>query len=689
MAAFVRCTEAINLREPQLSASPLDGANLTMSPVPQSNSAIKLPRLELPTFEGNVQNWPLFSQRFLAAMAGESSQIARFQYLLGSLKGEPQRLVDGLELASDSFTSAWSILDQRYNNKKIVVQYHLQALLEAEPVVSNNHVSLRRLIDDANMHVRALVNLGVRVETWNEILVMFITRKLDRSTLLQWELQTPKYEDCTFSKIMHFLTCQCQSMANADFVLKGESNPRPRTITNPKAAVLHVRRERPSCISCSGSHSLLACPSLRQMSGDERRSNAIKRRLCLNCLRPGHIVHACQTKQRCFKCGHAHHTMLHDSTPYQTSPSNKAKHYRSPKKSENAKPVKSSLVLHSVRRVSPSHARTVLLSTVEVQVRGGDGRSHKVRALLDNGSELNLISEDLRRRLALKSKRMDVNLVGIGSNRTSITSGAVIRILPRIPNQGSSVDLDCAIMPEIANQLPSRNVSEIRSHLPLHLPLADPSFDIPGTVDMVIGSDAYHAMLRNGKRTILVPSKSRGDRGGRIAMMNTAFGWILGGSLEAPTVSSDSRNCHHTTGRDPLSCFGARRPVKTVTRPLDESRISAVRRFRLPKRNVPAPFNPHIFRPSQPSSHNSWPVPSWRTTSCATAGGSGRSARSEGATTPAHAAAAPGRQGHRSRSYYSSISNTKRAVRRVARLPVEQHSVNLCNGVANVHNVPH
>ncbi|XP_077287217.1 uncharacterized protein LOC143911986 [Arctopsyche grandis] len=124
-------------------------------------------------------------------MAGESSQIARFQYLLRSLKGEPQRLVDGLELASNSFTSAWSILDQRYNNKKIIVQHHLQALLEAEPVVSNNHVSLRRLIDDANMHVRALVNLGVRVETWNEILVMFITRKLDRSTLQQWELQTP------------------------------------------------------------------------------------------------------------------------------------------------------------------------------------------------------------------------------------------------------------------------------------------------------------------------------------------------------------------------------------------------------------------------------------------------------------------------------------------------------------------
>ncbi|XP_077292806.1 uncharacterized protein LOC143915859 [Arctopsyche grandis] len=209
-------------------------------------------------------------------MAGESSQIARFQYLLGSLKGEPQRLVDGLELASNSFTSAWSILDQRYNNKKIIFQHHLQALLEAEPVASNNYVSLRRLVDDATMHVRALVNLSVQVETWNEILVMFITRKLDRRTLQQWELQTPKYEYCTFSKIIRFLTCQCQAMENADFVLKGESNPRPRIITNPKAVVLHVRRERPSCINCSRSHFLLACPSFRQMSGDERRSNAVQ-----------------------------------------------------------------------------------------------------------------------------------------------------------------------------------------------------------------------------------------------------------------------------------------------------------------------------------------------------------------------------------------------------------------------------
>ncbi|XP_077292805.1 uncharacterized protein LOC143915858 [Arctopsyche grandis] len=617
MAAIVRYTEAINLREPQFNVPPLDVVTsavtpVPQSPIPQSNTAIKLPQLELPTFEGNIQNWRQFAQRFLAAMAGENSQIARFQYLLAVLKGEPSRVVSGLELADDAFSRAWSILDQRYNNKKIVIQHHLQALFEAEPVASNHHVSLRRLIDDANMHVRALVNLGVRVETWNEILVMFITRKLDRHTLQQWELQAPKYEDCTFVNMMDFLTGQCQAVANADFVLKGESNAQPRVVSGQKAAALHVGGEHPSCINCSGSHSLLACTSFRRMSGDERRAAAIKHRLCLNCLRPGHMVQACRTKQRCVRCGRAHHTLLHDATACQASPSNKVKTSQSPQNSKYVKPVEPSAVLHSVRHATPSHSRTVLLCTVEVQARGRDGQLHKVRALLDNGSEVNIMSEDLRRRLALKSKKMDVNLLGVGLNRTSISYGAVVRILPRLPNQGAGMDIDCAIMSDITHQLPSRNVSEIRSHLPLHLPLADPSFDSPGTVDMVMGSDIYHAILRNGRRTISIPS--RGDRQGSITMLNTAYGWILGGSIAAPASSNNARSCNlslmrsirafweleepntskvgldeghpaeqsfiHGTTRDSSGRFMVRLPFKADSHLLGDSRTAAEKRFR-------------------------------------------------------------------------------------------------------------
>ncbi|XP_077283278.1 uncharacterized protein LOC143909244 [Arctopsyche grandis] len=152
------------------------------------------------------------------------------------------------------------------------------------------------------------------------------------------------------------------------------------------------------------------------------------------------------------------------------------------------------------------------------------------------------MSEDLRRRLALKSKKMDVNLLGVGLNRTSISYGAVVRILSRLPNLSAGMDIDCAIMSDITHQLPSRNVSEIRSHLPLHLPLADPSFDSPGTVDTVMGSDIYHAILRNGRRTISIPS--RGDRQGSITMLNTAYGWILYGSIAAPASSNNARSCN-------------------------------------------------------------------------------------------------------------------------------------------------
>lgn len=67
----------------------------------------------------------------------------------------------------------------------------------------------------------------------------------------------------------------------------------------------------------------------------------------------------------------------------------------------------------------------MLLATARVDVVDRHGTKHRVRALIDSGSEISLIAEALAQRLRLHRATAPVAIIGIGGQRTVSANGRI------------------------------------------------------------------------------------------------------------------------------------------------------------------------------------------------------------------------------------------------------------------------
>lgn len=64
------------------------------------------------------------------------------------------------------------------------------------------------------------------------------------------------------------------------------------------------------CAFCNGPHDIIKCDEYRKLSCQDREVEAVRRHLCINCLKPGHQAKMC--KQGCCKsCNGKHNSLLH------------------------------------------------------------------------------------------------------------------------------------------------------------------------------------------------------------------------------------------------------------------------------------------------------------------------------------------------------------------------------------------
>lgn len=97
------------------------------------NSQVKLPRIELPTFNGKYEDWHSFFDMFNSLIHSnrEISDTQKFHYLRSSLKGDAAEIVSSLEISGSNYSDAWTRLKERYDSKRLIVQksYTLELFL--------------------------------------------------------------------------------------------------------------------------------------------------------------------------------------------------------------------------------------------------------------------------------------------------------------------------------------------------------------------------------------------------------------------------------------------------------------------------------------------------------------------------------------------------------------------------------
>ena len=156
-------------------------------PVRAPDRRVKLPKLSLKPFNGDITNWTTFWDSFKSAIHENSalSEIDKFNYLKSLLERSARESIAGLALTAANYREAVSILQKRFGNKQQIISRHMELLLNLEPVSSPYHLrNLRRLYDSVESHVRSLKNLDVASESYGSILASVLLNKLPQELRL-------------------------------------------------------------------------------------------------------------------------------------------------------------------------------------------------------------------------------------------------------------------------------------------------------------------------------------------------------------------------------------------------------------------------------------------------------------------------------------------------------------------------
>lgn len=126
----------------------------------------RLPRINLPTFEGSFDKWESFRDRFTSMIKNDNtlSNVERMHYLCSCVKGDASHALSHLAITDANFEVAWNLLFSRYENKRRLITGHLQTLLQLPSIASETSKDLRNLRDQTNAAIQALNNLGRPVE---------------------------------------------------------------------------------------------------------------------------------------------------------------------------------------------------------------------------------------------------------------------------------------------------------------------------------------------------------------------------------------------------------------------------------------------------------------------------------------------------------------------------------------------
>ena len=133
---------------PPTQESPSQQANVSTHAV--NSSKVRLPKLQLPSFNGNFKDWATFWDSFDSAIHSNQSltPVDKFSYLRASLQGPAASTINGLNLSNANYDAAVVLLKERYGDPQKIINAHMDALVTLSSVENSRDLqSLRRLYD--------------------------------------------------------------------------------------------------------------------------------------------------------------------------------------------------------------------------------------------------------------------------------------------------------------------------------------------------------------------------------------------------------------------------------------------------------------------------------------------------------------------------------------------------------------
>ncbi|KAJ8914829.1 hypothetical protein NQ315_014841 [Exocentrus adspersus] len=495
------------------------------------NKDPELPIIELPKFNGKGEQWLEFKDNFLDMIHSKPhlTKTAKFQYLKAAVEGSAAHVIRNIKITADNYQNAWDLLCERFDDERSLVQDHVKALFKIEPITRESSEKLRELWDDVSKNLRNLQDLGEPVESWSTLLVHIITAKFDRNSAREWEKQKSSLANRpTMEDVRAFIKKRAAYLTGLE----------------PNQVEKHgIKRESTkslysgniSCPVCQKEHRIYNCTEFLSLTVIDRFKKVRELKLCVNCLRKNHMTKDCRVGG-CRKCNGRHNSLVHDDRSKddntRTGPGETAVASSSATSSASTE---SAVTQQTASLAAHSLTKTVLLSTVAVFIIDKNGDKHLIRALLDSGSQSNFVSETLSQNLNLQRIENNLSVCGLNNATSNIDKKCDLTIMSCCND--FKINITCLVIREITGVLPEVEINTADFKIPPNIKLADPTFDTPRKIDLLIGSEVFW-------RLICVGQICSGPNDP--IFQKTRFGWIVAGPINNLMSKNNKTYCNFT-----------------------------------------------------------------------------------------------------------------------------------------------
>lgn len=497
-----------------------------------------IPRLNVPTFSGLYADWTSFHDIYVAAVHSNNSiqPVHKLQYLKSLLKGDAELLLKHTQITAENYTTAWNTLKDRFENKRAMITTTLQQLF-SQRNADESSSSIRKLLDTSRECTEALTAHGIDITSWDTILVYIISKHIPSTSLTLWEQSIARNTIPTYQQLLTFLEDRFRVLEFSG----DKSHLQPSRRTSAKPQTFHTTSS--SCRCCQRSqHPLKQCPKFLDMQPAQRINYVSSAKLCRNCFAYSHQTKDCNSTKICRVCNDKHNTLLHLENTIAhpsivTNPSTSNAVQQSV--ADQSSPSQTNAY---VSHPSKSTSIDCVLATALVTVTAFDGQTHSFRALLDNASQENFVSQNVLQFLGVKPKPTSMVINGIGQAQAPRPLGQVRFRFGSVHQQHFSMEIDAVVLPTLTHTLPSRRLV-VDKRLVANLELADPFYGTPGRIDILLSASVF--------ASITIPGLRKEESIATVALQ-TKLGWVLYGEAFVQT-DSFQRTCYHTTTVDKVS----------------------------------------------------------------------------------------------------------------------------------------
>ena len=386
------------------------------------------------------------------------SKASKLAYLRDAIRDpDTQALLSCGSESAGYYDEMIDVLHQRFDQTRVIHAAYCRKLADIAPV-KQNKADLSTFADCLYTTVAGLKRTG-QFEA-STIITSLVASALPKTLRMDWEDKTEESKSVPdIEEFIRFVRRKSMNVGHAPPITtplepKRESKPNHKKEQHQRQrATVHVSTAPPpapkpspppsqpvsrppsnyqnfkyDCILCSVKHPLFLCPRFGTMTVEQRMDHIRAHHLCVNCLAPGHKTADCRSYGRCRTCRDKHNTRTH----------------------------------HRVRQPQPKPVATTsnlsiqasLTMTSQVMLAGSAGRKLVVRAVLDSGASMSLISTKAANTLQLQGPNALVTFSGVQDSQSPPSDSLLDVCMSSLQGSSRPFHVAAAVVPKVTCDLP-------------------------------------------------------------------------------------------------------------------------------------------------------------------------------------------------------------------------------------------